>query len=275
MMSVPPTGRKKANQRPARPGLVVSVLALTVLGFGAAGCSGMLDLPDDPYLAQPVRPSLDGGLPPSASPVMAPTRSESGVDTVPSSEVGGGNVQGNVPGNPLGQVMNAGENDLPSPSERTDAGALSPPPDAAPAPTCPAQATRGSDDRCYSTVASSLTWALARAECQALGAGWDLAAIQSAAENELVTELMSDEAWLGGSDAAVEGNWLWVQDEQPFWSGDGTTGVVVGGAFENWNSDEPNGGGPSDCLRLVPGLGTWADLQCTFERRAVCEGPAR
>lgn len=264
MVSVASASRVSAGVRRAPFSWVV---------LGVTACSGMLDLPDDPYLAQPA--TVDGGQSASAMPGSgsAPVPSVSGVDTEPGSEGGAGNVPGTPRDN--APVTSAGEGDVQPPLERSDAGAATPPPDAAPALACPGDATLGPGDRCYATVTTSLTWPEARSECQALGAGWDLVAIRSAEENELVTELASGEAWLGGSDAAEEGEWLWVDDEALFWSGDGTTGAAVDGAFETWNSDEPNGGGPSDCLRLVPELGTWADLQCSFERPAVCEGPVR
>lgn len=262
-MSVPPTWRAESRERKARTGLVA------LLTLGVAACSGLLDLPDDPYLAAPPSP-IDGGPPAPVPTGTNPRPSEGGVDTLPGGEGGAGNVQSI----PTAQ-MNAIGNGARPPVEPTDAGVAAATPDAALPARCPTDATLGAGNRCYATVLTPLTWLDARIECQSIGAGWDLADVKDAAENELVAELMSDEAWLGGSDVDLEGNWVWLGDDAPFWSGDGTTGAAVNGSFENWNSDEPNGGGPSDCVRLVAGLGTWADLQCTFERPALCEGPAR
>jgi hypothetical protein len=245
-----------------------SYLVVTAMSGCIAACSSLLDIPDDPYLVEPTDPTIQEALPPSVQTGMEQQPSESGAESSGGSDVDVTDVQGAPPA----QMMTA--NDVDTPLTTADAG-IDTPPDAAPPGPCPAGATLGPSDRCYATIATALTWDAARSQCQSFGAGWDLAAIHDAATNELVTALMTEEAWLGGSDAAFEDNWLWVSDNQPFWSGTGATGAAVDGAYENWNSDEPNGGGPSDCLRLVAGIGTWADLQCTFERPSVCEGPAR
>jgi hypothetical protein len=263
-MSVPPTWRAETKPGGARSGLIVALLS-----SGVVACSGLLDLPSDPYLAVPP-PALDGGLPSPLSPGANPRPVGGGVEVEPGSEV----VPGTVQGIPPDQMMSATGNGPRPPVEIADGG-VEAPPDAALAPSCPIDATLGEGGRCYARVLAPLPWADGRVECQSIGDGWDLASIRDAAENELVAELTGDEAWLGGSDAELEGNWIWVDDSEPFWSGSGVTGAAVDGAFENWNSDEPNGGGPSDCLRLVADLGTWADLECTFERAALCEGPAR
>jgi hypothetical protein len=130
-------------------------------------------------------------------------------------------------------------------------------------------------------VATLLSWEDARLSCRAHAEGWDLAAIRSEATNRFLAEVAPAQAWVGGSDAEDEGTWLWVNEADAFWSGNGLTGSVLNGAFENWNTDEPNGAGNSDCARLVtaPGgvpsaLPTWADLECFELRGSVCEGPA-
>ena len=117
-----------------------------------------------------------------------------------------------------------------------------PNPDEPPAP-CAAPASVGPDGRCYLVVEQTLAWDDARLGCQGRGDGWDLAAIRSQVINDFIGQLTDAEAWLGGSDAAVEGTWRWVSDGAAFWSGDGTTGVPLEGAFEVWNTDEPNGRG--------------------------------
>ena len=274
MVPFPPNRRENSGERHARRWLFISSLCGSL-----AACAGLLDLPDEPYLAEPEPPEDSA---PDGDEPRLPV--DTGGDPRPSQGGGGSNSgfevgMNNVQRDPAVPTTTPGEGSAP-PLQVADAGADTPPeanapPDAAaPASRCPTEATLGPNDRCYATVASVLVWARARAECQSIGVGWDLASIHDAATNDLVATLMPDEAWLGGSDAAFEGNWLWVSDNAPFWTGTGDTGAPVGGAFENWNSDEPNGGGPSDCMRLVAGLGTWADLQCTFERPAVCEGPA-
>lgn len=299
MGSVPPT-RREGSRALARRCLFAAALS------ALAACAGLLDLPDDPRLAEPVDPEAPGA-PGAGGPQRSPVQSEddpapvqNGAAPSPSGE-GVGGVQREPPPDP---TASAGDVDPPRPPEPADAGVDDPeghgdpddgdpvdadpddadpddadpgddvpPPDAAPADPCLEGAALGPNGRCYTTLTAELVWDDARDACQALGAGWDLATIRDAAANDFIAGLVNLEAWLGGSDAAVEGAWVWVTDNQPFWNGTGDDGAAVGGAFENWNSDEPNGGGPSDCMRLVPGRGTWADLQCSFERPALCEGP--
>jgi len=276
MVSVP---RRERSGKVARRCLFVTAMSCL------AACAGLLDLPDDPHLAEPEEPeepAQPGDDPPSPPMDVSedPLPGVNPPETDPGRDVG----IDDAPLDPSEQMTSSGDDpSLPNPSAEADAGVAAPP-DAAPAEPpeppeppperCPTGATLGPNDRCYSTIATLLTWPDARAECQSLGDGWDLATIRGAAANDFVAVFMPAEAWLGGSDATVEGNWRWVTDNETFWNGTGTNGVAVGGAFENWNNDEPNGGGPSDCMRLVAGLGTWADLQCTFERPAVCEGPS-
>jgi hypothetical protein len=141
-----------------------------------------------------------------------------------------------------------------------------------PAPVCGPGAFEGPSGSCYVIGGSELAWLDAEAECRALGAGWDLAAVHDAATNAFLAGLFSGEAWIGGSDANVEGEWHWVRDGVEFWRGD-ALGAPVAGAFNNWNSDEPNGDESSDCVRMVATTTRWADLECEELRRAWCEGP--
>jgi hypothetical protein len=74
---------------------------------------------------------------------------------------------------------------------------------------------------------------------------------------------------------------VWVRIGLPFWQGTGATGSAIDGAYVNWNSDEPNGGTTTNCVRMLsetatgqPLTATWADLTCTELLPAVCEGPA-
>ena len=95
----------------------------------------------------------------------------------------------------------------------------------------------------YRLVTTTMSWGDASAQAQADG-GY-LATIASATENAFVTEYIigGSNAWLGGSDAAVEGEWRWVagpEAGQQFWSVPGGAsawnhGVPVG-VYANWDS---------------------------------------
>ena len=57
-------------------------------------------------------------------------------------------------------------------------------------------------------------------------------------DNQLAGTLANDGseapfAWLGGSDSASEGQWVWENNGDVFWSGD-FNGGPVGGRFNNW-----------------------------------------
>lgn len=143
--------------------------------------------------------------------------------------------------------------------------------DAGEPPACGAGESLGPNGSCFVILTPLVAWADARLACQALGTGWDLAAIRDPTLNEYLGTLASNEAWIGASDADEEGTWTWVRDGAVFWIGDGETGSTADGAYASWNSDEPNGGGTSDCARFVPATSTWADLECSSLRGAACE----
>jgi len=157
-----------------------------------------------------------------------------------------------------------------------DAGSLSFDSDAATtAGRCGPSEDLGPNGNCYATVATLLSWDDARVNCRARGDGWDLAAILSESSDRFLAGRVTSEVWIGASDAETEGLWTWVSNGVPFWNGSGLTGRALNGAYENWNSDEPNGGGNSDCARLAPSGGNaWADLECFELRGSICEGPA-
>ncbi|MEO8177640.1 MAG: C-type lectin domain-containing protein [Deltaproteobacteria bacterium] len=143
-----------------------------------------------------------------------------------------------------------------------------------------AAAGLGPSDNCYLVDTTPHSWSDARASCRALGDGWDLASLRSAQNSAFAAPLLTLEAWIGASDAALEGTWTWVDQGDAFWLGDGM-GSALNGAYANWNSNEPNGAEESDCGRILPagaavspGLtAPWADLSCTELRGALCEGP--
>lgn len=238
-----------------------------------AGCTGLFDIPDDPRWVVPpdasmpiirADPTAAGDPPPG--PVGGPPPRESE-----------GNPEAAPPPSPASST-----NDTPGPSVENsgrDAGA----PDAGaplPAAGCREPESLGPNGRCFLVTSTPLSWSDARLACLGRGPGWDLASIRDDAVNQFMGALGAEQAWIGASDADTEGLWLWVGDGTPWWRENGATGSAIGAAYENWNSDEPNGGNNSDCARLVFTTNTapnpppaWADLECFELLRSVCDGP--
>ena len=85
-------------------------------------------------------------------------------------------------------------------------------------------------------------------------------AITNAADDALLATRDWVEPWIGYTDAATEGAWVWV------------SGAPVG--YERWAPDEPNdSGGAEDCAQLVS-WGGWNDNACDATYRYFCELPA-
>jgi hypothetical protein len=93
---------------------------------------------------------------------------------------------------------------------------------------------------CYRLFPALVQWSSARSACLAEGLGADLASISSAQENAFVSTFLpaGRDAWLGGTDILVEGDWTW-SDGSP-WS------------YTNRGIVELNGG--EHCLKLHPEL---------------------
>lgn len=129
---------------------------------------------------------------------------------------------------------------------------------------------------CYWTgTASNVNYAATKAICQASG-GY-VTTLTSAAENILVSTTFPRGAngpYIGGTDAASEGVWIWEGAEQgiQFWQGI-QTGTPVNGAYNNWvagsepNSDSIN----DDCIEFRTD-GRWQDEPCTKTYNSyICE----
>lgn len=266
------------------------------LALALASCADLLDLPSDPHLErpaagpvepEPVRGSARGQQGSGPEPLLTESASDPSSDNgsvsaspTPITQV----PDGTAPVTSGGADPNASGDAGAPPVAPRDAAPPEPPEDpeepAQPEPPSPCAAPEsvGPNGRCFLVVEEALAWEDARDNCRARGDDWDLAAIRSATVNDFIGTLTDLEAWLGGSDAATEGTWRWLNGGDAFWSGDGTTGEAIDGAFEAWNSNEPNGRGASDCARTVPIVRTgttmtWADLECFELRASVCEGP--
>ncbi len=108
------------------------------------------------------------------------------------------------------------------------------------------------------TSSESLSWDEAQAEADA--AGGYLVTIDDAAENAWVAATFGVVGTFfgGGNDKAVEGEWVWVEDDAQFWQGN-ENGSAVGGLYNNWNSGEPNNSGGEDELEIGGTGGGWND----------------
>ena len=117
----------------------------------------------------------------------------------------------------------------------------------------------------YQYISSTATAINSRAIANSMtinGVEGHLVNITSQEENDFIqTFTGNSNIWIGGSDAAVEGQWIWeegVEAGQVFWSGTGATGSAPGGAYENFRAspNEPNGSG--DYAQMYND-GTWDD----------------
>uniref|UniRef100_A0A3P9DKY2 C-type lectin domain-containing protein n=1 Tax=Maylandia zebra TaxID=106582 RepID=A0A3P9DKY2_9CICH len=112
---------------------------------------------------------------------------------------------------------------------------------------------------CYYFSISQSSWKQSRDECRAKGG--DLVKIDSREEQ--------DKFWIGLTDSAVEGRWLWVDgsllDESlKFWAGKEPNNVTEG---------DPDG---EDCVRMGEefenkDLKCWFDQSCSKPQRSICE----
>lgn len=102
------------------------------------------------------------------------------------------------------------------------------------------------------------SWADASTACAARGA--HLATISSAEQNAFFVSLGAADLWLGFTDAATEGTYVWT-------SGQST--------YTGWGTMQPDdAGGNEDCAVLIPD-GTWNDAPCGELRGYLCEDVRR
>jgi hypothetical protein len=193
--------------------------------------------------------AVDAGVPPA----------DAGSPTVDAGVVDAGVLDAGV----LDAGADAGVRD----AGAADAGA----PDGGTASGC-AAGSSAFGGHCYAVGAMAQSFDSALAACQTRGAGWSLAQIASASENQYVASLIGTrESWLGASDRSREGTWSWLSGTT-FWA---PTFLFfsgpVNGAYTSFVSGEPNdGGGNSDCMRMVSG-GGWRDGNCADTLTSVCE----
>ncbi|MDO4806222.1 MAG: RICIN domain-containing protein [Coriobacteriales bacterium] len=106
----------------------------------------------------------------------------------------------------------------------------------------------------YFLMSSSATWTAAQAACEEYGAltGLDahLVTIGSKDEQAVISELVKggskDNYWIGATDKAREGTWVWATGERF-------------GTYTNWASGEPDGGTSENSVAIERLTGIWRD----------------
>jgi len=134
----------------------------------------------------------------------------------------------------------------------------------------------------YEFVDGHKDWGVAKTEAEAKSVGGQkgyLANITSADEQAFITGrgpagadstaiknfANGHHLWLGGTDAAQEGKWIWSGGPEAgtqFWAG-ASNGSATGGSYNNWNPGEPNNSGGENYLHTWAGGATWNDIPAT------------
>lgn len=106
----------------------------------------------------------------------------------------------------------------------------------------------------YLLSSGSQSWLAA--ENEAVARGGHLVTINDAAENEWLAATFGDSRWIGFTDEASEGNWVWV-------SGEPVT-------YTSWNSGEPNNSGNED-YGMIYSNGKWNDAPLSSSMQGIIE----
>lgn len=83
---------------------------------------------------------------------------------------------------------------------------------------------------------------------------------RNAEENKAIQEVAAGVAFLGITDEATEGQFMYV-----------TGGRLT---YSNWKKDEPNNHGSGEDCVIILDNGLWNDISCQASFQAVCEFPA-
>lgn len=111
---------------------------------------------------------------------------------------------------------------------------------------------------CYRPSRVALSWDDARDDC--LAGGGHLVTIDSSEEDDFVAALIGVSVWIGASDRALEGTFVW------------TDGSAL--TFDNWGVNQPDAFPAQNCIekRAEP-TAPWYDQTCTNLEFYVCERP--
>uniref|UniRef100_W5MKI8 C-type lectin domain-containing protein n=1 Tax=Lepisosteus oculatus TaxID=7918 RepID=W5MKI8_LEPOC len=119
--------------------------------------------------------------------------------------------------------------------------------------------------KCYYFSTDALSWNYSRTACRKLGA--DLVVINNRTEQEFIQkQIKGGEYWMGLSDAAAEGTWIWVDGTQPI------------ECFRYWMKNQPDDYENEDCLATatptadqITSLNNWNDNKCELPLLRICE----
>ena len=115
--------------------------------------------------------------------------------------------------------------------------------------------------QCYKVFSEELSYEEAEYQCHCTG-GYSLARIDSAELNTFLSSLVGEQdAWIGLSDKATEGSYVWSD-------------ATSLGSYNNWKAGQPSAtnSGVQDCVKLMGGsAGLWDDILCTKTLVFVCE----
>ena len=129
----------------------------------------------------------------------------------------------------------------------------------------------------YKPVVSTVSWTTADAAAKSAtltippsvtdvtnGVGGHLANVTSQAENNFIKSILTVNSWLGGSDNANEGQWIWTSGPeagQQFWQGN-IAGSPINGSYTDWaaNGQPDNSGGNENYLEMWLAQDGWNDF---------------
>jgi hypothetical protein len=153
--------------------------------------------------------------------------------------------------------------------------------------------THGSGE--YEIVGTPMTWGDAAAYAKSKGA--TLVKIKTAEQNTWVKDLLKNVntvapdgggavySWLGGTDSATEGSWLWEDDTEVPSNNSGTVWWGNGPGHGSGGSEPDNFGGTQHCLAMglsgwptaspnfYGSAGQWNDINCTNQLRFAIQYP--
>uniref|UniRef100_A0AAZ1XKJ0 C-type lectin domain-containing protein n=3 Tax=Oreochromis TaxID=8139 RepID=A0AAZ1XKJ0_OREAU len=122
--------------------------------------------------------------------------------------------------------------------------------------------------KCYYFSSNSSSWNESRTECRTKGG--DLVKIDSEEDQNFLRKNVEQDIffWIGLTDFAEEGRWLWVDgsplnESLTFW---------LPGEPNNEPGEDPDG---EDCVLMVHvGIVFWFDFTCKITFRSICEKAA-